>query len=113
MTTKQLGLRIGVSQSRAYDIEKAKANGSITLDSLERAARALNCRLVYTLVPWEPLETMVQDQALKLAKHHMRSTHHTMSLENQNINETDEKEQIEQLAKQLAEKPGSVLWKDN
>ena len=113
MTTKQLGLRIGVSQSRAFDIEKAEANGSITLDSLERAAHALDCRLVYTLVPRKPLENMVQDQALKVAKQTIQSIHHTMSLENQNIDEADEKEQVVQLAKQLSEKSGSNLWKDN
>ncbi len=113
MTTKQLGSRIGVSQSRAYDIEKAEANGSITLDSLERAANALDCKLVYTLVPRKSLEEMVQDQALKIAKQNIQSIHHTMSLENQNIDETDEKEQVAQLAKQLSERSGSNLWKDN
>jgi len=35
-----------VSQSRAVDIEKAEVTGSITLDSLIRAARALDCELV-------------------------------------------------------------------
>ena len=47
MTTRQFAGRIGVVQSRAVDIEKAEVTGSITLDSLERAARALDCELVY------------------------------------------------------------------
>lgn len=49
MTTKQLAQRLGVVQSRIVAIEKAEVSGSITLDSLERAAHAPDCRLVYTL----------------------------------------------------------------
>ena len=69
MTTKQLGLRIGVSQSRAFDIEKAEANGSITLDSLERAATCIG--LPVSLYPGSQesrWRTMVQDQASKAGK---------------------------------------------
>jgi len=40
MTTRQLASRIGVGQSRVVDIEKGEMTGSITLDSLQRAARA-------------------------------------------------------------------------
>ena len=51
MTTRQFAKRIGIVQSRAVDIEKAEVKGSITLDSMERAARALDCELVYALGP--------------------------------------------------------------
>lgn len=49
MTTAQLAERLGVSQPRAVAIEKAETTNSITLDSLQRAARALDCELVYAL----------------------------------------------------------------
>ncbi|VAX03953.1 hypothetical protein MNBD_GAMMA20-319, partial [hydrothermal vent metagenome] len=51
MTTTQLAKRLGVVQSRTVAIEQAEAKGSITLNSLEKAANALDCRLVYALVP--------------------------------------------------------------
>jgi len=51
MTTAQLAKRMGVSQPRAVTLEQAEARGAITLDSLERAEQALDCRLVYALVP--------------------------------------------------------------
>ncbi len=63
MTTAQLAKRIGVSQPRAVAIEKAEAESAITLNSLERAARALDCRLVYALVPRDPLEELVSARA--------------------------------------------------
>lgn len=110
MTTAQLAQRIGVGQSRAFDIEKAEVSGSLTLDSLERAARALDCELVYALVPRKPLEEMVTQQATVLAVDRVKAARHTMALENQSVDEEDERAQVMQLAKQIAEKSGSRIW---
>lgn len=110
ITTDQLGRRIGVTQSRAFDIEKAEVSGRITLNSLERAAHALDCRLVYALVPREPLESMAEERALQLARKKLRSTSHSMVLEDQRVDEMDEERQIKNLAKRLLEKSGSSLW---
>ena len=63
MSAFELGLRMGVTQPRASQIERAELNGSITLSTLERAAEALNCRLHYVIVPDEPLDRMVRRQA--------------------------------------------------
>jgi predicted DNA-binding mobile mystery protein A len=110
MTTAQLARRVGVSQSRAVDIEKAEVTGSITLDSLERAARALECELVYALVPRNSLEEMVAQRASALAIERVKTTRHTMALEGQSVEEEDEREQLKQLVRQIAEKSGSKLW---
>ena len=40
-------------------------DGSITLKTFEKAARALNCTLVYALVPDESLETAVHKRAMR------------------------------------------------
>ena len=112
MTTAQLGKRIGVTQSRAFDIEKAEVSGKLTLDSLERAAHALNCRLVYALVPREPLESIAEDRALRLARSKLKSTSHSMALEDQRVNREDEERQIKELARRLIEQSGSALWEE-
>ncbi len=112
MTTAQLGQRIGVSQPRAVAIEQAEKTGAITLDSLERAARALDCDLIYALVPRKPLEELTQDRALALARRRLARTRHTMALEDQSVAAEDEGEQVKRLARDLLEKPGSALWKD-
>ena len=112
MTTAQLAKRIGVSQPRAVAIEKAEATNAITLESLERAAHALDCQLVYALVPRKPLEELATERATMIAKRRLQSTSHTMALEDQSVDKTDEREQIKQLAKRLLEKPGSALWHD-
>jgi predicted DNA-binding mobile mystery protein A len=110
MTTAQLARRIGVSQPRAVAIEQAERTGAITLDSLRRAARALECELVYVLVPRKPLEELTGDRALALAKRRLVHTRHTMALEDQSIAADDEQDQLEQLARQLSEQSGSILW---
>ena len=112
MTTRQLARRIGVVQSRVVDIEKAEVTGSITLESLERAAHALDCELVYALLPRKPLGTVIEERATNLAKSYIKAVRHSMALEGQSLDEVDEREQIRQLAKQLAEKPGSKLWEN-
>jgi predicted DNA-binding mobile mystery protein A len=113
MTTAQLAQRIGVSQSRAFIIEKAEKEGSITMDSLERAAQALDCRVVYALIPKKPLTDLVKDRARIVAKKRLQSTQHTMALEAQSVDASDEEEQLKQLIRRLIEKSGSELWKDD
>ena len=112
MTTAQLAKRLGVSQPRVLGIEKAEVSGSIKLESLERAARALDCRLVYALVPRKSLESLVEDRARELAKKRLRATSHSMALENQRVDEADELEHLERLVQKLLNQPGSALWED-
>lgn len=110
MTSAQLSNRLGVSQPRVLGIEKAEASGSITLESLERAARALDCRLVYAIVPRKPLELLVEDRARTLAKKRLRATSHSMALEDQRVDEADEQDHLERIVQKLLDQPGSALW---
>ena len=112
MTTAQLAKRLGVSQPRVLAIEKAEVSGSIKLESLERAARALDCRLVYALVPRNSLESLAENRARELAKKRLRATSHSMALEDQRVDEADEKEHLKRLVQKLLDQPGSALWED-
>ena len=113
MTASQLAQRLGVSQPRIFTIEKAEAKGSITLDTLERAAHAMDCRLVYALVPRKPLDELVKDRAELKAKKRLESTRHTMALEAQGVSPDDENEQLGRLVRQLIEQSGSKLWEED
>lgn len=110
MTAAQFGERLGVSQPRALAIEQAEARNAITLDTLERAAQALGCRLVYTLVPHEPLETVVKNQSLTFARAQLERTRHTMALEAQTLERSDDGEMLLRMARGLAEKSSSKIW---
>jgi len=56
MTTAQLAKRLGVAQPTVIGLEGAEASKAISLKTLERAARALDCTLVYVLVPGNRLK---------------------------------------------------------
>ena len=113
MTTAQLAKRLGVSQPRVVGIEQAEAKGAITLDSLERAAHALDCRLVYALVPRKPLDALVEERATRLAEKRLGPTRHTMALEAQAMDTRDEDEQRTRLIRKLTEQAGSELWDES
>jgi hypothetical protein len=46
-------------------MERAEQRRSITLDRLEKMARAVGCDLVYGLVPWE---RSLEDRAMELVE---------------------------------------------
>ena len=94
-------------------MEQGEVKGAITLNSLEKAAQALDCRLVYALVPQHSLEDTVKERASLLAKRRLKSASHTMALEAQGVDEADEDEQRKRLVRQLVDKGGSTLWEDD
>src|ERR1700734_4038782 len=85
MTTAQFGRRLGVSQPRIIELEQSEASGGVTLNTLQRAAEALGCRLVYALVPERPLADTVREQAESVAGRQLAAVEHNMRLEDQAV----------------------------
>jgi predicted DNA-binding mobile mystery protein A len=112
MTTAQFGRRLGIAQPSVVELEKSEATNSITLRTLERAAEALGCRVVYALIPEEPLAETVQKRASVLADKKLATVGQTMRLEDQAVKKsraTDEARQ--RLIAELLRKPAR-LWDD-
>lgn len=105
MSASELAARLGVSQQAVSQIEAAEPEGAVTLDKLEEVARALGCRLEYALIPERPLEEMVGERARQKARALLDPVGHSMALEGQDVDLTDE---VERLAAQLVDKRG--LW---
>lgn len=112
MTASQLAERLGVVQSRVTAVEQAEAKHALTLASLEKAAHALDCRLVYALVPRKPLEELVEDRARLKARKRLEATSHSMALEAQGVAEAEQEEQLKRMVQRLLDKAGSELWED-
>ncbi len=89
MTGAQLGARMGIRPQTVETIEKSEAAGTIQLSTLRRAAEALDCTLVYALVPNTSLETMVNERARKIAMRELKRVAHTMRLEAQGTDDAD------------------------
>lgn len=112
MTTGQLARRMGVKQPRITELERGEASGKITIQSLERAAEAMGCRLVYALVPMRPLTDMIDERAASLAGRQLASIEQTMRLENQSVADTARHDEaLQRLVGELKRKPAR-LWDD-
>lgn len=85
LSSAQLGKRLGVRSQSIDDLEKSEAGGGISLDSLRRVGQAMDCTLVYALVPNTSLEAMVQRRAETLANAAVLGVSHTMALEDQQV----------------------------
>ena len=94
MSSEQLARRVSLRSQSIDDWEKTEANGTIQLDTLRRAADALDCTLVYALIPKTSLEETVQSRARRIAMRELRRVAHTMKLEDQATDDIDQKEQI-------------------
>jgi predicted DNA-binding mobile mystery protein A len=110
MTTGQLAERLGVRQPRVVELEHGEGTGNITVKSLERAAKALGCRLVYIVVPEEPLAETIRKRASVVAERQLTSVEQTMRLEEQGVNdETQHQQSHQRLVEQLLRRPAR-LW---
>lgn len=96
MSSEQLARRASLRSQSIDDWERAEANGSIQLRTLRRAADALDCTLVYALVPKTSLEDGVRSRARKIAKRDLRRVAHTMTLEDQGTDDIDSEAQIDE-----------------
>ncbi|MEM7219924.1 MAG: mobile mystery protein A [Pseudomonadota bacterium] len=112
MTAEQLALRIGVTKPRIYEIERSEASNSITLESLERAAHAMDCQLVYAFVPREPLEDTINNRAQRIARKRIEAASHTMALEDQAVESDVREQQIRALAAELLQGRASQIWEE-
>ena len=111
MTQNVLSKRLDITSAGVGKLEKSEANGTITLNSLRRAAEALDCELKYALVPRVPLTEMKQKQALKKAQEQMLSTIHSMKLEAQGVDDSSQQLIIDELVKDFLEGSDKELWK--
>jgi hypothetical protein len=72
-------------------MEKAEADDRITLKSLRTIAGALDCDLVYALVPRaSSLQASIESRAFSDAKSRVLKVEHSMALEDQAVGRIDE-----------------------
>lgn len=110
MTTRQLAERLGMKQPSLTEMESSEAAGNITIKSLQRAAEALGCRLVYALIPIKPLTETMAERASQLAKQKLAAVAQTMRLEDQEVQGQASQEAAErQIVEELLRKPAR-LW---
>jgi len=110
-TERQQAERVGVSGSALHKSEQSEAEERISLSQLRKLADALDCELVYALVPRKPLTEVVQARANQLAKEEVYGVAHTMSLEDQKPTDARIEKQVARRADELLRGRWSDLWR--
>jgi predicted DNA-binding mobile mystery protein A len=110
MSSYALAKRMGCTRSNIAKLEKREAQGTITLEALTQAAQAMNCKLVYCLVPLEPLDQQLHNQARIVAQHQMRAINQSMELEQQGLSDKQLQQQEDELVEELLQGNLKKLW---
>lgn len=111
MSATALAARLGMTPPGLRKLEKAEADRTITLASLQKLAEALNCDLRYALVPRQPLGQWREQRANEVVAAELRPVEHSMALEDQAVRETSRQRQVNAMIHQLlARKSGRGLW---
>lgn len=112
MGVKHLAQRLGVDPAAVIRLERREAAGKVTLETLHRAAEALDSKLVYAVVPKEDLQSMLLAQARRVAEARLRRVGHTMGLEAQGVDSEEVARMTADLTMQLLREWPRSLWDD-
>ena len=106
MSGEDLGRRMGVSGPAVFALERSEQRGTVRLETLRRAAEALDCTLVYAFIPKHGLEETLEREARRVAGQQLAQVAGTMALEDQAVRVDDS--MVEAQARRLIE--SGRLW---
>ena len=109
MSYRQLAERLGQHPATITGLERSEARGTIQLSTLRRLGEAMNCTLVYALVPNDALEAIVQRRARQVARKRLNAVSHTMRLEQQGVSADALESQLDIFAGDISPRQ---LWDD-
>jgi predicted DNA-binding mobile mystery protein A len=90
ISQKQIAKTMHLAQQNIAAFEKAEAEDRITLGNLRRVADAMDCQLIYTIIPKpETFDELLQRPRQEATKR-VNSVEHTMALEDQATGNVDE-----------------------
>ena len=110
MTNRQLAKRVGRKPQTVLDLQTREAAQTIQLNSLRELAQALDCELVYAIVPRKPLEAILDERARSVARQSLHRTGHTMELERQGLGVREQERAFEREVERLLTGSRRKLW---
>lgn len=100
-----------MTKQGALDIERREQDGTITLKSLQEAARAMDMQLVYGFVPQDgSLDALIERKAIELATKIVLRTSATMQLEDQRNSAARLEAAIRERAEEIKKEMPRYLW---
>lgn len=110
MSLRQLAERTGLSKTAVKSVEASEARGTVQLRSLQALAEALDCDLVYALVPRGSLKEMMERQAERIAEGLVRRVSESMELEEQGVDPADRRRQVQELKAEILRDRRRDFW---
>lgn len=110
MSSYVLADRLECSRANITAIEQREKKGTISLETLEQVAQAMNCKLVYCILPLESLDKTLEAQAKMIAKKKVKIINHSMTLEKQGLNPKQLQRQEDDLVQELLRGNPKRLW---
>lgn len=95
MSQRALATRLDIAPSSVAKLERSEVEGGISIGKLTEVARALDCTLVYALVPNTSLDDAVRRQAHRVAAETLGYVGTTMELEAQSVDADRLADQVE------------------
>jgi predicted DNA-binding mobile mystery protein A len=110
MSVRQLAERAGLSKTSVASAEASEARGTVQLNSIQRLAEAMDCRLVYAIVPNDSLRHAIEEQAERRAARLVAQVSDSMELEEQGVSREEKRRQVRDLADEVLRSRGRDFW---
>jgi len=110
MTGRQLARRLGVQKQRIAALEKGEVEGRVTINSMRKAAGAMDCVFVYALVPRDSLQESVERQARKYAEKIHATIQHSMLLEQQGLTADESDHGLQANTEKFVRETARDMW---
>ncbi|MCP5071752.1 MAG: mobile mystery protein A [Rhodobacteraceae bacterium] len=113
MTGSDLARRTKVTPAAIYEVEQKEQSGAVTIQRMEKLAKAMGGRFVYAIVPQSgTVEEIIHSQAHQKAERLLHRTNTHMALEKQALEKTHIQEEINRLADDLFRNRPADFWSD-
>ncbi|MFV1988208.1 MAG: mobile mystery protein A [Gemmatimonadota bacterium] len=110
ISLRQLSERSGLSKTAVRSAEGNESRGTVQFNSLRTLAEAMDCDLVYALVPRTSLAESIRRQAERIASGLVHRVSDSMELEQQGVSSAENERQIQELTAELMKDRGRDFW---
>ena len=111
MSLSKTGKRLGITAPSVKEMEEREVSGSITLNTLREAGKALDMRLVYGFVPQSgSIRKTISNRAKEVATHLVSRTSQHMRLEDQLTTDSQLKKAIKLKTDEIIASMPKILW---
>ena len=110
MSLRQLAERAGLSKTSAMNAESTERRGTVQLETLQKFAEAMECDLVYALVPRDSLKSMIEQQAERVARAIVGRVSDSMELGDQAVPDEEARRQIQETVDDLLRNRQRDFW---